>query len=87
MSSWKSDCFYHDIIRDMGATVDMCSLTIEDKNFNYKGCLNCNRYLKRDLVQVTRCKYCLSFDSGYCTVNGIFRNEEDYCSRAMKKSV
>ena len=40
-----------------------------------------------DLVNVTRCKDCLCFDSGYCTVNGIFRNKEDYCSRAMRKSV
>ena len=81
------DCIHCYDYEDMGCKMPVCEFDFP--SINTPKCNGCSKFIKRDLVQVVRCKYCRWFENdGYHTNCQIMRfcvEAKDYCSRGERR--
>ena len=82
------DCIHCYDYEDMGCKMPVCEFDFP--SINTPKCNGCSKFIKRDLVQVVRCKDCRYYDAenhncldelGYARV----WEEDDYCSFAERR--
>lgn len=85
------DCIHCYDYEDMGCKMPVCEFDFP--SINTPKCNNCSKFIKRDLVQVVRCKDCkhkenlqkgtfgdiLGYD-GKCNIVGMFIRDNCYCA-------
>ena len=81
------DCIHCCDYEDMGCKMPVCEFDFP--SINTPKCNGCSKFIKRDLVQVVRCKDCRWFENdGYHTNCQIMRfcvEAKDYCSRGERR--
>ena len=78
----KKDCVYFYEFQDMNARAQTCD--IEAPKIIEPHCDKCNMYIKKDRVQVVRCKDCIHLRDHDCPIDW-GKTDDDYCSFGARR--
>ena len=77
------DCIHCCDYEDMGCKMPVCEFDFP--SINTPKCNGCSKFIKRDLVQVVRCKDCKYRVGSACDYSAVWVRPNGYCQWGRRK--